>query len=253
MMWDARLPSLTGRLCIGMVLAGLALAPAISGCSKSERASADEVETLPPLVLTDDTPEVVLTWIDPQGAAHTSLDVSKVPEDSRQTVRVTTKNAGHGKLFYVANLSQKRADGSYPVATMPRQQWEARLDKLRQKQLAAHPSPPAQGPGRHGPRGNPPGAHGQPATGVNATVYGASWCKPCHQAADYMKRRGVTVTEHDIEKTPGKQREMHAKLRKAGRSGGSIPVIDVQGTILVGYSTRAIDRAIDRALAGTHL
>ena len=46
---------------------------------------------------------------------------------------------------------------------------------------------------------------------------------------------------------------MQEKLAKAGRRGGSIPVIDVRGQILVGYSRSELDRAIAKASAGITL
>jgi hypothetical protein len=47
---------------------------------------------------------------------------------------------------------------------------------------------------------------------------------------------------------------MQRKLKGAGMGGGSIPVIDVAGTILQGFSPRALDNAIAKARkGGTHL
>ena len=41
---------------------------------------------------------------------------------------------------------------------------------------------------------------------------------------------------------------MQAKLASAGIRGGSIPVIDVKGKVLVGFDERAMDRALGQAL-----
>jgi len=60
--------------------------------------------------------------------------------------------------------------------------------------------------------------------------------------------KGVRVTMKDIEEEPGANAEMRQKLSSAGLSGASIPVLDVGGTILVGFSTSAVDRALERAL-----
>ena len=47
---------------------------------------------------------------------------------------------------------------------------------------------------------------------------------------------------------------MMRKLKSAGMGGASIPVIDVHGTILRGFSPRALDAAIRKARkGGTHL
>jgi hypothetical protein len=41
---------------------------------------------------------------------------------------------------------------------------------------------------------------------------------------------------------------MKRKLDRAGMGGASIPVIDVMGRILVGFSPGALDRAVQAAL-----
>ena len=79
-------------------------------------------------------------------------------------------------------------------------------------------------------------------------IYGASWCGPCHQAAAYFTKRGIKFIEHDIEKDSSAAREMQAKLAKAGARGGSIPVLDVRGRILIGFDQRAVDQALGQPL-----
>jgi glutaredoxin len=76
------------------------------------------------------------------------------------------------------------------------------------------------------------------------TIYGMEWCGPCHQAAEFLASRGVPFIERNLESDPDAQEEMHSKLRSAGLSGGSIPVLDVKGRILVGFSPQALDRAL---------
>ena len=79
-------------------------------------------------------------------------------------------------------------------------------------------------------------------------IYGASWCKPCHDAAAYLRQRGVTVVEKDIEQNQMAASEMRSKLQKAGMPpSSSIPIIDVMGQIMVGFSANALDRAIQSA------
>jgi glutaredoxin len=52
---------------------------------------------------------------------------------------------------------------------------------------------------------------------------------------------GVSLTEHDIEKNPQKREEMMAKSGSRG-----VPVIDVEGIIIRGYSPGAMKDAIER-------
>jgi glutaredoxin len=241
------------------------LAPA-GGCAKRDDGSDPAgKEELPPLTLRDDTPELLLTWIDERGGTHTATSVGEVPAAGRNPVRVIVRDAGQGQLFYVADLGAKQADGSYPVRTMPRGEWEALIESRRAK-LASHRAPrPLPGPsGSSGQDGAlpPPSARPDeprpeptPAGTVRAIVYGASWCGPCHQAQKFLEKRGVTVTFYDVEREPARGTEMKRKLQSAGRGGGSIPVIDVGGEILVGFNPSALDRAIAKARkeAGTAL
>jgi glutaredoxin len=229
-----------------LVLVVVAVLPAaLPGCE--ERAddgtdpAAAAAEELPPLTLTDATPNLLFTWVDERGRSHTSVTISEVPEEGRERVRVITPTAGHGAQLYVADLRKKNADGSYPVSTLSRAAWEEGIAKRREAHRAktAPPPPPSA-------EAAPPAAPGT----LTATIYGASWCKPCHAAAAYLRSKGVRVVEHDVEEEPRYAREMQQKLASAGIGGGTIPVIDVGGVVLQGYSPGALDRAIRRARSG---
>ena len=52
---------------------------------------------------------------------------------------------------------------------------------------------------------------------------------------------GVSLTEYDIEKEPQKREEMMAKSGSRG-----VPVIDVEGIIIPGYSPGAMKAAIEQ-------
>jgi glutaredoxin len=80
------------------------------------------------------------------------------------------------------------------------------------------------------------------------TIYGVESCGPCHQAADYLSRRGVHYVERNIDGDVAAQREMQSKLERAGLHAGAVPVIDVNGTILVGFNPQAVARALTRRL-----
>jgi glutaredoxin len=166
---------------------------------------------------------------------------------------VTTREDGTGRLVYVANLASKAADGTYAVRTMTRAEWDeigAARRKARLEALAPPASalPPASGaPGASAPPGS---AQRPPASGVVAIVYGADWCKPCHDAARYLRSRGVQVVEKDIEENEVARQEMVSKLQRAKMPpSASIPIIDVGGHLMVGFSASALDRAIEAAEA----
>ena len=226
-----------------VLVAVLALAlPGAPGCrsrAAREEASgtAPKAAALPQLVLRDDTADLLLTWVDAKGNAHTVVTVGEVPIEGRDQVRVvvTSREEGTGDLVWVANLTTKNGDGTYPVTSRTRGEWEGVLAERRAK--AAPPPPPApSAPGA-------PGSARIPA-GTQVIVYGAEWCGPCHQVMAWLKGHGVPAVEKDIEADPGAAREMQEKLVRAGLRGGSIPVVDVRGKILVGFDERALSRAL---------
>lgn len=235
------------------VLTGvLALLAGACGNKKKDDGTAPVAPgSLPPLAIRDDMPELMLTWVDEKGDTHVVLHPPEVPEAGRALVRVVVadREAGTRDLFYVADLTKKQADGSYATRPMRRREWEDQIEKRREAYLAKVAPPPAQ------PSGSAQAGPTPPADSAKVTViiYGASWCGPCHEAAEYLKKKGVPFVMKDVEQTPGAAAEMQEKLARAGRRGGSIPVIDVRGQIVVGYSPQALDRALAQAAAGTTL
>jgi glutaredoxin len=79
-------------------------------------------------------------------------------------------------------------------------------------------------------------------------IYGAEWCGACHDAARYLRRKGIAYVEKDIETDPAAAKEMQQKLAKSGIRGGSIPVIDVRGKLMVGFNPGQLDAALGEAL-----
>lgn len=233
----------------------LALALSLAACSHKKddgTTPLGDVKPLPALTIKDDTPDLMLTWIDDKGDTHVELKPEDVPASGRSMVRVvvSSREDGTKDLFYVVDLNKKHDDGGYTAQTMKRGAWEGEIEKRRDAYLAKVAPPPS--PTGSAGSGNRP-APSQDQGAAMVIIYGASWCGPCHQAADYLKSKGVRYVMKDIETTPGAEAEMRQKLAQAGRHGGSIPVIDVKGQILVGFSPDSVDRALARAGAGTAL
>lgn len=261
-----RVPTLLRRAPYACSLSWLLLVACAAGtaaCRKESNpadgkpaSAAPRSNELPPLVVKADTPNLLLTWVDDKGDFHVVQKPSDVPTEGRKAVRVvvTDKQAGTGELVYVANLDETTADGAYRLKTMTRSAWDelgASRRKARLEALAPSAAPPPSSSA--GPPPVNPGAPKAPAAKVVAVIYGADWCKPCHSAGDYLKSRGVTVVHKDIEESEAARAEMNRKLERAGRSGASIPVIDLMGQILVGYSPSALDRALRTAQAAKPL
>lgn len=241
-----------------VLLCALLGSAALVGCSRKKddgTAPSAGLGSLPALSIRDDTPDLMLTWIDEKGDTHVEIHPADVPAAGRPLVRVVVADREDGTrdLFYVADLTRNDADGSYATQTMSRRAWEGEIEKRRAAYLAKI-SPPPPAPSGEGAPGAPPGAASPPpASALTVTIYGASWCGPCHQAESYLKAKGVRVVMKDVEKTPGAAAEMRDKLERSGQRGGAIPVIDVRGQILVGFSHGAVDQALARIKEGTVL
>jgi len=78
---------------------------------------------------------------------------------------------------------------------------------------------------------------------VTAVMYMTDWCGYCKQARQFIRSLGADLIEYNIERDPDKKDEMKKK------SGGStaVPLIDIDGTIIRGYSPGAIRSALDRS------
>jgi len=70
-------------------------------------------------------------------------------------------------------------------------------------------------------------------------VYSATWCAFCHAAKDYLDKLGVKYDDRDIEQDP---QHLQEAVQKSGQSG--IPVLDINGTIIVGFDRPKIDAAL---------
>jgi glutaredoxin-like YruB-family protein len=70
-------------------------------------------------------------------------------------------------------------------------------------------------------------------------IYSADWCAFCHAAKDYLSKKGVQFEERNVEQKPEYAVE---SVQKSGQRG--IPVLDINGKIIVGFDRPAIDAAL---------
>ena len=195
-----------------------------------------------------DSQGLLLTWFDEFGDFHVAQSVTEVPQHRREHVRVIDPSKADGTKedrIFVADLRQAQPDGRFPIRITTRTEFE-KLARTNGQQTGPTASPLASAPNPDMPTQEGSNAPANPQSAV--IVYGAEWCQPCHQAAAYLKRKGIKVVEKDIESDPAAAREMREKLKQAGLHGGSIPVIDVRGRMLIGFSEGAVDRALGQAL-----
>lgn len=72
-------------------------------------------------------------------------------------------------------------------------------------------------------------------------IYSTPSCGYCRMAKEYFDREGVSYTDYNIMANPGKADEM---LQKSGQMG--VPVLDINGRIIVGFNKREIEKALHR-------
>ena len=159
-------------------------------CKHSNKGSSTTQSKEPAVQLTDTTPDLLLTWVDDQGEFHTAQSISDIKEPNRGQVRVVfaNKDSENPDQVLVADLTQKRADGTYAMRNMSRGAWDeigAKNRKSRMEALAA-PAPVLPDAG-HLP------------TELVAVIYGAEWCQACHQMAQYLKSKGIKYVEKDVD------------------------------------------------------
>src|SRR5262245_34241737 len=125
------------------LIALLALTLICGACRKKDSddsepgGTAPKANELPTLELRDETPNLLLTWVDDKGDFHVVQKISDVPGANRAKVRVviTNREDGTGKFVYVADLSKANPNGSYPVRTMSRSEWDETGARLRKARL----------------------------------------------------------------------------------------------------------------------
>ncbi len=76
---------------------------------------------------------------------------------------------------------------------------------------------------------------------MSVTIYTTPSCSYCRVAKDYLRKKGVSFTEYNVAADPRRADEM---VRKTGQMG--VPVLDVNGRIILGFNEAAIESALHR-------
>lgn len=228
-----------------------------TGCSKRNEPVEQEKRELPPLTFTDDTSDLLITYIDEGGTTHIVSSPKVVPPTYRGLVRVEPQTGDDTyDPIYVANLDERSADGSYTAHSYAREDWDSEISRRRRdgSEVANGRKRPSQSPGQS-PSSSASAAPSADDVkidpkyaAVHVIVYGTQHCPACKNAMSYLKRKGIKTTFKDIETDRKAHVEMKGKAPKKGYRG-EIPVIDVSGKVIVGYSPRSLDAALSSARA----
>jgi len=74
---------------------------------------------------------------------------------------------------------------------------------------------------------------------ANVIVYSTESCPWCHKAKDFLKANKIKFEAKDVGSDDVARDEM---LKKSGQMG--VPVIDIDGTVIVGFDQEAIKKAL---------
>ncbi|MEK6872403.1 MAG: glutaredoxin family protein [Nanoarchaeota archaeon] len=76
---------------------------------------------------------------------------------------------------------------------------------------------------------------------ANVKIYTTPTCIYCKTAKEFMKENKINFKEIDVSKNQKAAREM---IEKSGQMG--VPVLDVNGKIIVGFNQEAIEKALKK-------
>jgi len=206
------------------------------GCSRDEDEAkpdpgGDEAQRLPSIEITRDRALVFTYRLGTELETVQSID--EIPESARAWVRVQDPKqpATATDKVYVADLRKPDEKGRYPYTVMTRKQFQT-----------GRPAPDAA-PGR--PRAGPPGMAPDVGTVV---LYSRPGCGACDKARAYLERRGIPFVEKNIQADAAAAKELATKAARKGVPANVVPVIDVNGELVVGLDTRKIEALLRRQI-----
>lgn len=71
------------------------------------------------------------------------------------------------------------------------------------------------------------------------TIYTTSVCPYCHMAKEYLEKNKIKFQDINVEEDEAAAREMIQKSHQMG-----VPVLDISGTIIVGFDKSGINKAL---------
>jgi glutaredoxin/predicted small lipoprotein YifL len=223
-----RIHALVLPLALTLVLP-VTLGSALAGCGQkgaSDKPPKPAVETpLPPIEITRERP-LVFSFREGKGF-KTVQSMDEIPAEARGWVRVQdpSQPAIPGERVYVADLRKPDEKGRFPYKVLERSVF-------------------ASG------RALPEGSMGAPdATSRDSVVlYSRPACSACDSAREYLKQQGIPFVEKNVQADPAAARELAEKARKKGVPSNMVPVLDVNGELIVGLDTQKLDRLLRRQI-----
>ncbi len=79
----------------------------------------------------------------------------------------------------------------------------------------------------------------KPVAKPNVIVYSTPTCPYCHKAKEFLQENKVDYKDVDVSSDHDAAQEM---IEKSGQMG--VPVLDISGTIIIGFDKEAIKKAL---------
>ncbi len=72
----------------------------------------------------------------------------------------------------------------------------------------------------------------------NVILYATSWCGYCKRTRAFFAENNIKYTEYDVEKSE------EGRKRYEALGGKGVPVVDIRGTVIYGYSTNKMESTL---------
>ena len=193
-------------------------------------------------MLVENNASWLFTYATPDGQFETTDKAEQVPELSRGVVRAQSPGTAPASEtvatdVWVVNGAELVAHGKTEAKRVRREVFEtqalALLPAGQSSILADGPS--GQDAGVAEPQ--PPAADGKTPRVV---LYGTSWCGACRTARQYFLSHNIPFVDKDVEKDQVAAAELQAKASRLGISADRVPILDVQGRLLIGFDPRRV-------------
>ena len=197
--------------------------PAEKRKETSPNPTSQSVDDIPLPTVTESATNLLFSYVGKTGQMESVAQINEVPEKARERVLVVDLSKSpqdrmaHRYAFFV-DLSAKNDDGQYDVTVVSRYK---------------------------SAKGEGPPAGMLPSNNADIIVYSAVWCGFCRKLEKWLDERGTPYLKRDVQKDPGADQELKAKLSQAGISSGGIPVTDVAGTMVVGFNKPKLTALIE--------
>jgi len=216
----------------------------LSGCQQ-ETAPATAQQSQGPA---PQTAQVVYSYVDRNGRIRMATSLEDIPAEFRDRVVLTDTSRPRDQRLLadrvlVVDLREEGEKGPVNYSVVD-------LDALGQRAPVSQPKDPGElgrwAVGRAAGRVRELLGIQAPAFSAKVVLYTAPWCGFCKKAAAHLRSRGVAFEERDIDSDRSAAVELSRKLREAGLSGGGIPVLDIAGTIVIGFKKERIDQLLEK-------